>query len=93
MMQRGDNARARPNPIFTRAQKLPSSEQRPKRSLKQTNMEIMKLFGKVFSSGAAVSPEKGRSSSDSEREDGTATEAPAEECQVLSKPAAAPVMR
>ena len=56
-------------------------------------MEIMKLFGKVFSTGAAVSPEKGRSSSDSEREDGTATETPAEECQVLSKPAAAPVMR
>ena len=57
-------------------------------------MEIMKLFGRVFSSGVS---EKGRSSDDGEREDGnTAVEAPAivELDEVTSKPAAAaPIMR
>ena len=57
-------------------------------------MEIMKLFGRVFSSGVS---EKGRSSDDGEREDGnTAAEGPAiaELNEVASKPAAtAPFMR
>ena len=56
-------------------------------------MEIMKLFGRVFSSGVS---EKGRSSDDGEREDGnTAAETPAitDINEVASKPAAAPFMR
>ena len=58
-------------------------------------MEIMKLFGRVFSSGVS---EKGRSSDDGERKDGnTAAEGPAitELNEATSKPATtvAPFMR
>ena len=55
-------------------------------------MEIIKLLGKVFSSGVS---EKGNSSDGEREEEGTAvaeTPAAAGEGQVLSKPAA-PVMR